>query len=81
MEDKNDYAACWEILKKNNPGLANDPQKLAAKLEELDKAGDELKGKPREVIIARCILIQGRNVIAYGLGLELKSLPDIEPES
>jgi len=61
-----DYQSLVRFAKEKNPAIFNDPEELKKKLAEFDESiGKEMNE------IAKSILIQGRNVIAYALGKEL----------
>lgn len=65
MKDK-DYQELVKFGKEKNPAIFNNPEELKKKLAEFDESiGKEMSE------IAKSILIQGRNMIAYALGKEL----------
>lgn len=73
--DANEDNKAAYLLKKINPGLCNDREKLASKIAEFDSEIDKLlQTKPKELEAAINITLQGRNAVAILLDVEAREV-------
>ena len=73
IKDRSEILA--NLLRENNPRLANDPEKLGAAIANFEKLIAKNGNETPDAMIANSILIQGRNAMATLLGMDLLPEP------